>query len=710
MVFAIGPAGTGKSFLAVAMAVAALTRREAARIVLTRPAVEAGERLGFLPGDLYEKVHPYLRPLYDALYDMLEAEKVQSLMDKGAIEVAPLAYMRGRTLNDAFIILDEAQNSTAEQMKMFLTRLGFNSKMVITGDITQIDLPSSRASGLIEARTILEGVPGISFVYFDDRDVVRHRLVSSIIRAYDAHEAAPASARGVALMPVLVDNRQARVPVDHRGLAHAAQRALADVGRPGGAVEVAVVDDRAIRRLNRAYRGVRAPHRRAGLSPRDARGGGSARRAGRHLRADRVTAGPPAAGAMRPGAGAPRDARRAASRGLRRSRSRGSGPHASPRARAPDARPASHPGPPLVRPAPRRPQKSAERESRGAPVKPARSERRGHGGHVGAPMPIDPVRAGFVALVGRPNAGKSTLLNRLVGNKLAIVSPRPQTTRNRITGIRNLPGAQIVFVDTPGVHEAGGKLGEFMRATVERALSDVDLVCVVVDASADAIPDSLLLRALEGCQVPRLCLLNKIDRVEPKARLLPIIDAWQRAHAFREILPISAGEGTNCDRALGLIVAALPEHPALFPEDATSDQPETFYVAEMIREKVFLLTREEVPYAVAVRVDEMTERPEPGLPLHRRAHLRRAGLPARDSRGTRRAHAEADRDGGASRAGAVLRHQGVPRPQRAGAPRLAEGRARPARVRFPPHVVTWRSRARPRWSSDRFPWARAICW
>jgi GTP-binding protein Era len=213
--------------------------------------------------------------------------------------------------------------------------------------------------------------------------------------------------------------------------------------------------------------------------------------------------------------------------------------------------------------------------------------------------------------VGRPNAGKSTLLNRLVGNKLAIVSPRPQTTRNRITGIRNLPGAQIVFVDTPGVHEAGGQLGDFMRATVERVLADVDLVCVVVDASAAALPDPLLLRALEGCQVPRLCLLNKIDRVEPKPRLLPIIDAWQRAHAFREILPISAADGTNCDRALGLIAAALPEHPALFPEDATSDQPETFYVAEMIREKVFLLTREEVPYAVAVRVDEITERTAP---------------------------------------------------------------------------------------------------
>ena len=189
MVFAIGPAGTGKSFLAVAMAVSALMKRDVARIVLTRPAVEAGERLGFLPGDLYEKVHPYLRPLYDALYDMLEAEKVASLMEKGAIEIAPLAYMRGRTLNDSFIILDEAQNSTAEQMKMFLTRLGFNSKMVVTGDITQVDLPASRGSGLIQVQSILGRVPGISFVYFDDQDVVRHQLVSAIIRAYDAHDA-----------------------------------------------------------------------------------------------------------------------------------------------------------------------------------------------------------------------------------------------------------------------------------------------------------------------------------------------------------------------------------------------------------------------------------------------------------------------------------------------------------------------------------------
>ena len=185
LVVAIGPAGTGKSYLAVAMAVSALVKHEVSRIILTRPAVEAGERLGFLPGDLIEKVHPYLRPLYDALYDMLEAERVVSLSEKGAIEIAPLAYMRGRTLNDAFIILDEAQNTTSEQMKMFLTRLGFNSKMVITGDITQVDLPPSRPSGLIEIQTVLQGIDGIEFIYFDHRDVVRHDLVSAIVRAYD---------------------------------------------------------------------------------------------------------------------------------------------------------------------------------------------------------------------------------------------------------------------------------------------------------------------------------------------------------------------------------------------------------------------------------------------------------------------------------------------------------------------------------------------
>jgi phosphate starvation-inducible PhoH-like protein len=189
IVFGIGPAGTGKTYLAMATAVSALLRREVSRIILVRPAVEAGEKLGFLPGDLYEKVNPYLRPLYDALYDMIETEKANKLVERGDIEIAPLAFMRGRTLNDSFIILDEAQNTTSEQMKMFLTRLGFNSKTVITGDITQIDLPSDRSSGLIEVQKILEGIEGIRFMYFTNKDVVRHKLVQQIIKAYERHEA-----------------------------------------------------------------------------------------------------------------------------------------------------------------------------------------------------------------------------------------------------------------------------------------------------------------------------------------------------------------------------------------------------------------------------------------------------------------------------------------------------------------------------------------
>ena len=193
MVFAIGPAGTGKSFLAVAMAVSALTRREVARIVLTRPAVEAGERLGFLPGDMLAKVDPYLRPLFDALYDMLGAEKVNQHLERGVIEVAPLAFMRGRTLNDSFVILDEAQNTTPEQMKMFLTRLGFGSRMVVTGDITQVDLPRDQKSGLIVVNDILEGVDGVEFVNFGGDDVVRHKLVQRIVAAYDAHQKRSAS-------------------------------------------------------------------------------------------------------------------------------------------------------------------------------------------------------------------------------------------------------------------------------------------------------------------------------------------------------------------------------------------------------------------------------------------------------------------------------------------------------------------------------------
>src|SRR5512140_2363749 len=188
MVFGIGPAGTGKTYLAVAMAVSALNAKKVNRIILARPAVEAGERLGFLPGTLQEKVDPYLRPLYDALYDMLDPEKVDRYLEKNVIEIAPIAFMRGRTLNDSFVILDEAQNTTSEQMKMFVTRLGFGSKAVITGDVTQIDLPTARRSGLIEAAEILKGVNGLAFVNFDESDVVRHHLVQRIIRAYDEHK------------------------------------------------------------------------------------------------------------------------------------------------------------------------------------------------------------------------------------------------------------------------------------------------------------------------------------------------------------------------------------------------------------------------------------------------------------------------------------------------------------------------------------------
>src|SRR5881227_3619261 len=188
MVFGIGPAGTGKTYLAVAMAISALLAKRVNRIILARPAVEAGERLGFLPGTLQDKIDPYLRPLYDALYDMLDPEKVDRYLEKNVIEIAPIAFMRGRTLNDSFVILDEAQNTTSEQMKMFVTRLGFNSKAVITGDITQIDLPSARRSGLLEAVDVLKNVQGLSFVYFDEGDVVRHHLVQRIIRAYDEHK------------------------------------------------------------------------------------------------------------------------------------------------------------------------------------------------------------------------------------------------------------------------------------------------------------------------------------------------------------------------------------------------------------------------------------------------------------------------------------------------------------------------------------------
>jgi phosphate starvation-inducible PhoH-like protein len=196
IVFGVGPAGTGKTYLAMAMAVSFLVERRVKRIVLTRPAVEAGEKLGFLPGDIAEKVNPYLRPLYDALFDMVDYEKATAFMERGTVEVAPLAFMRGRTLNDSFIILDEAQNTTEEQMKMFLTRLGYGSKAVVTGDVTQVDLPSGRSSGLIEVQKVLRGVEGVSFCFFNEIDVVRHPLVQEVVRAYDQFESERRIAKG----------------------------------------------------------------------------------------------------------------------------------------------------------------------------------------------------------------------------------------------------------------------------------------------------------------------------------------------------------------------------------------------------------------------------------------------------------------------------------------------------------------------------------
>ena len=223
-----------------------------------------------------------------------------------------------------------------------------------------------------------------------------------------------------------------------------------------------------------------------------------------------------------------------------------------------------------------------------------------------------PHRAGFVALVGRPNVGKSTLLNRLVGEKMAIVSRRPQTTRTRITGIKHLPHAQIVFVDTPGLHEGTGRLGELMVKTAQRAVEDVDVACLVLEATErPGKLDKAMLARLGACRCPVYAVINKTDLVAPKAKLLPLIAACRAAFAFTEIVPVSAETGENCERLLGLMVAAMPERPPYFPRESLTDQPETFWVAEAIREKIFHLTHQEVPYACAVRVEELSERKRP---------------------------------------------------------------------------------------------------
>ena len=257
----IGPAGTGKTYLAVALAVKALKNKEVERIILTRPAVEAGEKLGFLPGDMQDKVDPYLRPLYDALYDMLGNETFQKYITRGTIEVAPLAYMRGRTLNEAFIILDEAQNTTPEQMKMFLTRFGFGSKMVITGDVTQIDLPGGKKSGLKQAAYILRNTPGIGVVNFGETDVVRHEIVGAVIRAYEEYE--KESINGRKNMLITLENDQDKIVIDD-ALKSRLVAGLNAAARLHGLteqteVDITIVDDEEIHRLNREYRDVDRP-------------------------------------------------------------------------------------------------------------------------------------------------------------------------------------------------------------------------------------------------------------------------------------------------------------------------------------------------------------------------------------------------------------------------------------------------------------------
>ncbi len=558
------------------MAVAALMKREAARIVLTRPAVEAGERLGFLPGDLYEKVHPYLRPLYDALYDMLEAEKVASLMEKGAIEVAPLAYMRGRTLNDSFIILDEAQNSTTEQMKMFLTRLGFNSKMVITGDVTQIDLPSSRDSGLVEIQKILRGVPGIAFVVL--RDAGRRPPPSRLVhhprvrrpRGARRESASPARRRRDAGR-----HRRSPAPRADPGVAPRPRRPARARRRSGVRTATSRWRSWTTRRSAGSmprYRGIQPPDRRARLparAPRRRRSGLvgqiviSAETAARQARRLSV----PLALELELLV----DARHPPPRGLRRPRSRRGRPHAPPRARPPrraallsasgeacctdDPRPTTH----SARAGARTPA-----DARAAAV---------------PPQSPSGTRAGFVALIGRPNAGKSTLLNRLVGEKLAIVSPRPQTTRNRITGIRNRPDAQVIFVDTPGLHEGGGKLGGFMQETVERAIEDVDVVCLVVDATAREHPTIRRARAARATIGGPLGLRAQQDGPRPpKAALLPLLERWRAAHAFdgdrADLRRSTAPTATGCST---LLVDRCPSIRSSFrpTPPATSRRPST---------------------------------------------------------------------------------------------------------------------------------------
>ena len=528
------------------MAAAALAEREVQRIILTRPAVEAGERLGFLPGDIQAKVDPYLRPLFDALYDMLDPDRVNGYFERGVIEVAPLAFMRGRTLNDSFVILDEAQNTSPEQMKMFLTRLGFNSRMVVTGDITQIDLPSDQRSGLVVVRDILNEVQDISFVRFGGEDVVRHKLVQRIVAAYGEHAEREVDRRG---------GWRLTSPTCRPSCATPVAAALAAAGVDDGHLAVELVDAARIRELNREHRGKDAPTDVLAF-PLDGAG---------------PTAGPRELGDV---AICPEHCSR---------RDRGRRPRRPPPLRL-------------------RPRDRRRRDARPA------GPRAG-----GAAM----TRAGFVGLAGRPNVGKSTLVNAIVGSRVAIVSMRPQTTRRAIRGIATdlEAGRQLVLVDLPGVQRPRDVLTERMQHRVERELADSDLALLVVNGEQGIGPgDRFIARALLGAGA-RACRRSarstRSTGLGPN-ELVPVLAEAAELEGVDEVFPISARSGEGLEALVERLGELVPEGPYLYPPEDHSDQSSETMLAELIREQVLNRTRDEIPHSVEVQVKEVDPR-EDGL-------------------------------------------------------------------------------------------------